>query len=92
MSLEMKLTLQSIINSMHNPAFIKKDNKIQLVNDAFERKGYSQNTYDKQAVENGCNIIEKPLHNNMKLCEIVDNELNVLEISRQKLTQAMRLF
>ena len=46
----------------------------------------------KQAVENGCNIIEKPLHNNMKLCEIVDNELNVLEISRQKLTQAMRLF
>ena len=54
MSQEMKSTLQSILNSIEKPAFLKHHNKIELVNELFLSQGYTTQNYLDKSKEAGC--------------------------------------
>lgn len=91
MSQEMKSTLQSILNSIEKPAFLRHHNKIELVNELFLSQGYTTQNYLDKSKEAGCYIEEKDINNDMKICEIKNCDLQLLKQSQQKLTKAMAL-
>ncbi len=91
MSHEIDQTTQSILNALDKPAFIKKNDKLILSNEIFTQDGYTPKNYEVKAKEQGCYIEEKQLNDGMKLCQILNCDLQLLKISQQKLTKAMAL-
>mgnify|MGYP003346928348 CR=1 FL=1 len=91
MSQEMRSTLQSILNSISNPAYIEQNGIIILHNDQFSQLDLDHEDILTEAQKQSLYIKEKNIHNNMKICELVENDLIKLEISKQKLTKAMAL-
>jgi hypothetical protein len=89
MSSEMKKMLQSIIDSIENPAFIEDSGKIIFTNKEFEIKGFNKNFRCEKICE--YELKEKDIYNNLKICEIVDADIQKLNESKQKLLQAMAL-
>jgi len=87
----MKSTLQSILNSIDKPAFIKINNQIMLSNELFLSEGYNAQNYLEKSKEAGCYIEEKDINNNMRLCEIRFCDLQLLKQSQINLTKAMAL-
>lgn len=82
MSVEITVMLQSILNSLSNPAYIEQNGKIILSNDL-----YSNHHYDEQEIV----INKKPLHKDYKLCELIESDIYKLNHSREKLAQAVAL-
>jgi hypothetical protein len=82
MSVEITVMLQSILNSLSNPAYIEQNGKIILSNDL-----YSNHHYDEQEIV----INKNPLHKDYKLCELIESDIYKLNHSREKLAQAVAL-
>jgi hypothetical protein len=91
MSKEMKATLQSILNSINNPAFLKHNDEIILVNDLFKSRGFNETNYQEKIKDLNLMIEEKNINNNMIICELLNNDIYLLKQSKQKLANAMAL-
>ena len=91
MTHELKITLQSILDSIANPAFIKQNGTILLTNEVFNQKILNLKNLEKQVKDCECFIDEKDINNNMKLCEVVDNDIKLLQMSKQNLATAIAL-
>lgn len=88
---ETKIMLQTVLNSLTNPAFIERDGEIILSNNSFKLFGYSKKNYKAKISESEFQILTKEISENTVLCEIVANDIYKLELSRQQLTNAMAL-
>lgn len=91
MSQKMKRTLQAILNSMENPAFIQEDDVIIFINDPFVDQGFTQENYELLAKERGLRIKTKILDEGLALYELLDNDIYLLQLSQIKLNKAMAL-
>ena len=87
MSSDLIETLQSVLNSINNPAYIKKDNAIIAHNDLFETKYLSP----KYLQNYNLTVKQSCLNDNMQLNEIISNDVYRLAESNKKLVQAMGL-
>ncbi len=88
MSYELRSTLQSILDSIHNPACVKINNEVILSNDRYKNTEIDPEIQVKNKI---MAVDEKELNEKMKLCEYVNNEILLLRTSKQKLTKAMAL-
>ncbi len=88
MSHEIKVTLQSILDSISNPACVKINDEIVLCN----KKYQEIETHPDDQVKNKIMAVdEKIINENMKLCEYINNDVFLLRTSKQKLAKAMAL-
>ena len=82
MSVEVTLMLQSVLDSLSNPAYIEQNGKILLSNNL-----YTGHNYDQEEIV----INKKQLHKDYKLCEVIESDIRKLHNSREKLAQAITL-
>jgi hypothetical protein len=91
MSKETLNTLQAILNTVSNPAYLKYKGHIILKNDAFEQYNFSRfiskNDFENPEYEKKIKII----NDNFDLVEITNHEILALNGSTKKLLQAMNL-
>ena len=88
---ETKMILQTVLNSLTNPAFIEKNEVIILSNTAFKLSGYSIKNYKTKISESDLQILTKEVSEDTILYEIVATDIYKLELSKQQLTDAMAL-
>lgn len=91
MSQKMKRTLQAILDSMENPAFIQENDVIIFVNDPFVNQGYTRENFEFLANERNLKIKTKILDDGLILSEFLDNDVYLLQLSQKKLNRAMAL-
>ena len=84
MSQEITEALQSMLESINNPAILEIDDEIILTNKAF-----NLGDYDKDDLTEAW--VEKKINDHIKLREIMDNDIRRLAISSQKLKKAAAL-
>lgn len=90
-SQEMIRTLQSVINLLDNPAYLKNEQGVLLVNDLFQSHGFCADNCEDQIAHQNFKINSKKINNNLTLCEIIPDEIQILKESTKKLAQAMTL-
>jgi hypothetical protein len=87
MTSETEQTLQKVIDLLHNPAYVEENNRIIITNDLFTSKKISKRDFKKYGLE----LKTTQLDENLRLCEIIEPEINKLHHANQKLIQAMAL-
>lgn len=91
MSQKMKRTLQAILDSIDNPAFIKNNDKILMSNRLFNICGFTEQNFNQMMIDEDLKLKEKKLEDDLVLCELMDCDLYLLQISRTNITKAMAL-
>lgn len=91
MSQEMRTVLQSILNSISNPAYIEQNGRILLMNKTFNDLKLDKNNIEDEIEKHLYLLKEQNINNNMKICELINDDLAQLERSKQNLTRAMAL-
>ena len=87
MTLEIKKTLQKIIDSLTNPAYVEENNKIIITNSLFLNNKINKKDFKKNELK----IKSTKLNENIKLCEILEGDVYKLQHAQEKLIQAMAL-
>lgn len=91
MSQKMKRTLQAILDCIENPAFIQDNNVNIFTNDAFSNQGFTLENYESIARDRNLRIKTKVLDDGLVLCELLDNDIYLLQLSQKNLNRAMAL-
>ena len=84
-------TLQSIINVLENPAYLRNKKEILLVNDLFTSCGFSQENFEKQIKTKNYKINKKQINKTLTLCEIIPDDVYTLRECTKKLTEAVSI-
>ena len=91
MTKEMKPVLQSIIDSIDRPAFIKQNKKIVLTNTTFKNMGLKTSKIEDQISKNDFYLEEKDISDDLKLCEVFTNDIKKLKDIKVNINRALNL-
>lgn len=85
MSQEILITLQTMLNSLNNPAYLIQNNEIILINESYKKITKNEKQFKKYAKE------VKVISEDIQLIEIVPNDIKTLKDCTQAITKAMAL-